>query len=459
MAPTPTTDWLRRGARSHPEAVALVSAAGEVSYAALDELVDRTAATLAATHGLGGGDRVGVVCVGERRVHTVTWLWATWRLGATAVVLDPARPDRERLRERWGLTAIVGEVGVGPERPGPTVGAGPGVDHSWVPTSGSSGSPRPVRLTNANVATAVTASQQRLGNGPADRWLLTLPLHHIGGLSTLWRSAAAGGAVVVHDGFEPDRVATAMRTGDVSVASLVPTMLHRILEIHPGPFAPMRAVLLGGAASSPALVARALEAGLPVLASYGMTEACSQVATVAPSDVADSLVSVGRPLQGMIVTIDRPDEDGLGEILVDGPAVSPGYAFEPPRTGPHRTGDLGRFDEAGRLVVVGRGDDLIVSGGENVAPGAVESVLAAHPGVAAVVVHGVPDTEWGEIVVAVVVPHHEGVTVADLTAHARRHLPPAQRPQRWRLAAELPLLPNGKIDRRAVLAETLDAPG
>ncbi len=464
MALTPTTDWLRLAADAHPDALAVVTGEQRLTYAALDDLVVRTAGVLAGSFGVGPGTRLGVVCVAESRLDTVALLWATWRLGATAVVLDPASPRHlsgsARLRERLGLSEVVARVEpVATEPAVPSLVPEPGAAHTWVPTSGSSGAPRVVILTHGNVAAAVAASGARLGNTSADRWLLALPLFHVGGLSILWRSAAAAGAVILHDRFDAELVAAALRTGEITIASLVPTMLSRVLDVDRGPFGRVRAVLVGGALAAPSLIDRGLAAGLPVLATYGMTEACSQVATVAPGDEAASLVSVGHPLDGVTVAIDPADESGIGEILVDGPNVSPGYAFEPPRVGPHRTGDLGQLRDDGRLVVIGRTDDLIVTGGENVAPATVEAALAAHPGVRHVVVHGVPDGEWGEIVVAVVVVTVEGVTAADLADFAKTQLAPAQRPRRWRFVADLPLLPNGKFDRRAVEEETLGLRG
>lgn len=458
MAHPPTTDWLRLAAAATPETTALAAQGTALDYAGFDHLVDRTAASLVRELGVGEGSRLGIACAADRRLDTVILLWATWRLGAVAVVLDPAgrAVPADPVRE-WGLVDVVTSVPPADSAVDHQVAFDAAAHHTWVPTSGSAGTPRPVILTHGNVATAVGASRRRLGNGPADRWLLVLPLFHVGGLSILWRAAEAGGTVVLHDRFDAVRVAAALRSGEVTVVSLVPTMLHRLLDTDPGPYPPPRAVLLGGAAAPRSLVERGLDAGLPVLATYGMTETCSQVATVTPGEERESLGTVGRPLDGFAVTIDRPGEDGVGEILVDGRAVSPGYAFEPPRSGPHRTGDLGRLDPAGQLVVAGRGDETIITGGENVSPAAVEAVLCTHPAVDQVVVHGAPDAEWGELVVAVVVAPGDTSTVFDLEGFARDHLTAAQRPRRWRFVPELPLLPNGKVDRRAVRTETLAA--
>ncbi len=251
------------------------------------------------------------------------------------------------------------------------------------------------------------------------------------------------------EAFDAARTAQRLGNGALTTTSLVPTMLHRVVEVVEEVSPDVRTVLVGGAAAGEDLVRRALAAGLPVVTTYGMTEACSQVATVAAGEMETAIGTVGRPLEGMTVTIEDPDHHGVGIVAVDGPAVSPGYVGEAPRVGPHRTSDLGRFDAAGRLVVLGRSDDVIVTGGVNVVPALVEAALLAHPGVAAAAVAGVPDEEWGEAVVAAVVAG-PGVTVADLRASAAARLSPPQRPKRYRLVAELPLLQNGKVDRPAV---------
>jgi len=281
-----------------------------------------------------------------------------------------------------------------------------------------------------------------VGNTEADRWLLTLPLFHVGGLSVLWRSAAAGGAIVIHDRFDAGRVAAAMQDGSVTIASLVPTMLYRILAADPGPFTRMKAVLLGGAAADRSLVECGLDAGLPILQTYGMTETCSQVATVAPGEAAAALGTAGKPLDGMVVTFER------GEIVVDGPAVSPGYLGEPDRRGGHRTGDVGYLDHAGRLVVVGRADEVIVTGGEKVHPGRVADTLRGHQAVLQAEVVGIPDPEWGEAVAAVIIgPNAIG---PNLERWARERLARHEGPKHWVFVDAFPLLANGKVDRVAL---------
>ena len=229
------------------------------------------------------------------------------------------------------------------------------------------------------------------------------------------------------------------------MASFVPTMLYRLLEVDPGPFVGMRGLLLGGAAANRELVERGLEAGLPVLQTYGMTEACSQVATVLPGAAVESLGTAGRPLSGVTITT---GEAGVGEIVIDGPMVFPGYLGEPDREGGHHTGDIGYVDESGRLVVLGRADDMVVTGGENVYPDRVAEVLSGHRSTDQVEVVSVPDPEWGQTLVAIVVG--ERTSRLDLESWARELLPRHEIPKRWAFVDELPLQAGGKVDKEAL---------
>lgn len=462
-----STDWLARSSAAFPKAVALVCDDGRaVTYGELDELAGRSAAFLRRSFDLDPGDLVGLAV--RPRLDMIVALWGIGRLGATPAVLAPVSPILTTAAGRslatWGIEQVVTEVSTGE-----AVGSGPDVTrdvadlHTVVFTSGTHGRPRPVQLTHGNVASAIAASRARIGNDSTDRWLLALPLFHVGGLSVLWRSAAAGGTVVIHGGFDAARVAATLRRGEVTIASLVPTMLHRVLEVDPGPYRGLRAVLVGGAPASRGLLERARGAGLPVAVTYGMTETCSQVATAVPDELGDEEGVVGLPLDGMDVSIvdggGHPVPNGAeGEIVVAGPAVSPGYLGEPPREGPHRTGDLGRFDASGRLVVLGRKDDVIISGGENVHPAAVESVLEFHPVVRRAVVVGVPDDEWGELVTAVLVVAEE-VGPIELGRWARERLARQGVPRRWVFVDELPMLAAGKVDREAVAALARAATG
>ena len=445
------TDWLAAAAGRAPDSVALIEDDGApVTYGELDELAARAVGQLHRSFDLVPADLMGFAPFSPKR-ELLAAGWATWRLGAAAMLVDPQGPvltgGSAGAQDRWGVPAFITSLQITAKPIRPRMEPQADQLHTVLLTSGSSGEPRPVRLTHGNVAAAIAASQRRLGNLAQDRWLLALPIYHIGGLSILWRSAAVGGTVVAHDQFDAVRVARALKEGAVDIASLVPTMLYRILQADPGPYEGMRAVLLGGAGADRELVERALEAGLPVLQTYGMTEACSQVATVVPGTAHAALGTAGPPLEGVEVTIDGNDP---GEILIDGPAVSPGYLGEPDRVGPHRTGDIGYLDDAGHVVVLGRSDDLIifVTFAHGCYEDGVAAAIARHPGVTGVEVTGVPDPEWGQLVAAVVVADESARS--ELEQWSRRQLVRHQVPKRWVFVDTLPLLENGKVDRAAI---------
>jgi O-succinylbenzoic acid--CoA ligase len=282
-----------------------------------------------------------------------------------------------------------------------------------------------VTLTRANVLAQALGSAAALGLDPAERWLCPLPLSHVGGLMVLLRSVIYATSAVL-------RPLEGAELHGATLASLVPTQLGRALdaglERPPG----LRAVLLGGAGAPRALLERAAAAGVPVAQTYGLTQACSSVTVSEPGD----LESQGVPIGGVRVSLARD-----GEILVAGPTVAGG--------GELATGDLGAIDARGRLRVVGRKADTIVTGGENVAPAEVEDVLLAHPAVADAAVYGRPDDEWGEAVCAQVVLR-EPVAPEALRAFARERLAGYKVPKRVEVVAGLPRTDSGKLLRRAL---------
>jgi O-succinylbenzoic acid--CoA ligase len=264
-------------------------------------------------------------------------------------------------------------------------------------------------------------------------------LSHVGGLSILVRSAIHATTVVLHPGWDTTTVAHALADDAITAVSLVPTTLARLLEAEARPGPSLRCVLVGGAPLPQALAARGLAAGFPIAHTYGLTEACSQVAT---SPVGEP-ETTGLPLDGTQVRI-APG----GEILVSGPTVAPSAKA---RDGWLHTGDVGRLDSAGRLVVTGRRAETVVSGGENVAPAEVEAVLEAHPAVAEAAVSGRADPEWGEAVVATVVlrkGHHADAET--LRAHCRASLAAYKVPKAFAFASRLPRTASGKLRRDAV---------
>lgn len=319
-----------------------------------------------------------------------------------------------------------------------------------ISTSGSEGQPRAVLLGTHNLDAAARASNRRQPLRGGDLWLNCLPLYHIGGQSILWRCARAGAGVLLHEGFEAARVAADLARHPVSHLSLVPAMLARLLDIGAPPPPGLRHVLIGGAALSPALYTRAHAAGWPLVPSYGMSETAAQIASWQPEDGPWQAGQVGRVLPGSEVAIAAD-----GRIRLRGPQVMLGYlqGGGVDADGWLTTGDLGRLDADGRLSVLGRADDMLISAGRNIHPLDVEACLAAFPGVRDVAVTGLPDPVWGDRVVALVVG---SATAGALLEHARHHLPSAALPRSIVFLDSLPRNPAGKLQRatlRQIAAE------
>jgi o-succinylbenzoate---CoA ligase len=405
-------DWLTTAARARPDHPAVVAGGETVTYAELDRRASALARRLAA-QGVRPGGRVRVSH--PPGVAFADLLHAVPRLGAVFEPAAPADPPEPSLD--------------GPEADvDPRTTHDPGAVHSVIHTSGTTGEPKPVELSFANHTASAAASADALGVDPGDRWLCPLPLHHVGGLGVLVRCAVNHTTAVLHERFDAERVRRVVEAGEVTLVSLVPTMLVRLREAGLRAAPGLRAIALGGGPIPAGLLDWAAETGIPVTPVYGMTETCSQVAAGSP----------GRPLRGVELDIGTG-----GEILVRGPMVAGG------ELGPDgwlHTGDLGRLDERGRLHVEGRLKELIVTGGENVAPLEVEQALLAHPAVADAAVVGRPDTEWGEAITAFVVPR-ERVDPEALRAWCRGRLAPHKVPKQVELVESLPRNPGGKLIR------------
>lgn len=322
-----------------------------------------------------------------------------------------------------------------------------------ISTSGSEGRPRAVQLGAAQLDAAAAASNQRLPLGPDDLWLNCLPLYHIGGQSILWRCARAGAGVLLHDGFDLQQVIHDLARYPVTHLSLVPAMLARLLDSGCQPPPTLRYVMVGGAALAGALHDRAMSTGWPLCPSYGMSETAAQIATLTPTDGTWHSGLVGRPMDGSEIAIDRQ-----GRIRIRGPQVMLGYLGGDgiDDAGWFTTGDLGHLSADGQLTVIGRADDMLISGGRNVHPVEVEACLAACEGVRDVAVTGLPDAVWGDLVIALVVGE---VAPERLLDHARQHLPGAARPRRLLFLERLPRNATGKLERttlRRIAAEAVE---
>jgi O-succinylbenzoic acid--CoA ligase len=306
-----------------------------------------------------------------------------------------------------------------------------------VVTSGTAGEPKGAELTRPGMEAMGRGYSDGLDAGPGDRWLACLPLHHVASLAIVARSYVTGVPCTVHDTFDVARVAASPRTDDTSIVSLVPTALRRMLDAG-APLHEFRRVIVGGAPCPASLRARAEARGIRVVDAYGLSETWGGFALD------------GIPIAGADV---RLTDDA--EILVRGAMVMRGYRLDATRTGevltPEgwlHTGDVGTIDD-GRLRVVERLKDVVITGGVNVSPTEIEGVLLTSPAVRDVCVVGMPDDEWGERVVAFVVASAGATpTVDDLRAHARGQLSAAKLPREVRLVDVIPRTASGKPLRR-----------
>jgi O-succinylbenzoic acid--CoA ligase len=394
------------------------------------------------------GDRVGTTL--PPGVELVALLHAVAIVGAALVPLDP----RLRVAERRAQIAqveprLVVDEPLGGAEAELDAEAGRGdPDAAWTIlfTSGTTGRPKPVALSHRNHLASAIASAWALGVAPDDRWLCVLPMFHVGGLAIAIRSAVYGTTAVVHERFDADRAAAVIASGDVTLASLVPTMLQRLADAGLERAPALRAILLGGARAPDDLVRWAAGRGLPVVRTYGMTETASQIAT--------EPLSTGQPGGARLLPGVELRTGPREEILVRGPMVARGSLAG---DGWLHTGDRGRLDSVGLLRVDGRLDDLIVTGGENVSPAEIERALLAHPAVVDAGVAGVSDREWGDAVVALVVPSAgASPSSEELRDHCRARLARHKVPKRVRLVSELPRNAQGKLVR-ARLAEAARA--
>jgi o-succinylbenzoate---CoA ligase len=362
-----------------------------------------------------------------------------WGEGAAVALIDP-RLNRQRsasLLQALAPTHLYDDGGLSELEGGREVAAGTA---AVVATSGTSGAPKLVSLTRAGMAASARAVNQVLEVTTEDCWLACLPLHYVAGLAILSRVSEAGCRLETQAGFAVASVADA--AARCSLVSLVPTMLARLLDTG-ADLSGFRKVLLGGGPIPGALLERAAAAGLEVACTYGLTE------------TNGGCVHDGHPLPGVEVAISPAKE-----ILIRGKVVMAGYHRQPELTreafdseGWLRSGDLGAWGAGGELLVTERLSDIVATGGEKVSPAVVEAALARHPGVGEVCVAGAPDEEWGERVVAFIVPAcgTETPSLGELRSFAGAWLRPAELPRQVVTVVEIARSPGGKVLRRLMV--------
>ncbi len=428
-----STDPLALRARSAPDALALVDLANRgtrLTWGQLDATAGLWAQRLTLA-GIQAGQRVAVSEPAGAAFAAL--LHACMRIGAVIVPLPSRAPEveRERLIAQARPRAVVlhGEVEL---READLRAEG---DLCLMHTSGTMGPPKPVRQTLANHRASARGFFETVGKQRGDKWLLILSPHHVGGFAIYLRSVLHGQAVVSVPAFDVEGVKSALAAERPTLVSAVPSMLTRLLdaggeEALRGP----RAIVVGGAPATTDQVREWTQAGLVLCPSYGMTETCSQVATVPPGRALEMLGTSGFVHSQAAVSIDG------GVITVSGPVVSPSF------DGTVLTGDLGHFDDRGALVVTGRKDDVIITGGEKVHPEEIEQLLRTHPAVRDVAVVGRFDRVYGQVLEAMVVG--EGVSAEELVRWSRERLPSYKVPRLVSFVDQLPQSDGGKLLRR-----------
>jgi O-succinylbenzoic acid--CoA ligase len=418
-------------AREAPGRPAVSDGETRLTYA---ELAERVRARIDEL-GSGLDPRVPLPVAGDVALATAITLYALLELRVPALLLHPR------------LTAVEREALLrSAAKSGPLPGEDPAV---VLHTSGTTGFPRAAVLSRRALVASARASESNLGWRDDDRWLLSMPLAHVGGFSILTRCLAARRCVVLRPRFDPERLPQWVEDERVTIASLVPTMLARTLDANPAWMPPpwLRVVLIGGAGMPTRLMERATSARLPLVLSYGLTEACSQVtATPYESRFAPAAERSGIALPGIGLRVVD------GRIEVCGPTMMSGYWNHTPLS-PEEwfdTGDMGEIDDRGRLAVHARRTDLIVTGGENVYPAEVEAALESCPGIESAAVFGLPHDTWGQIVVAVLVADGEPPADEKLRAFLDARLAPHKRPRRIGYVKEMPHTRGGKLHRAAL---------
>ncbi|MCJ7556277.1 MAG: AMP-binding protein [Gammaproteobacteria bacterium] len=439
-------DPLASFAGAHPELIAVVTANGEsLSARQLDQAASVAAARLQA---LGAGTGTVVALEGEPGLAWLAALVGCWRLGAVAA---PLNHRSTRIEGEQAARTLACQLHCTPEDDLLRQAAN-GHDFQAAPwtlerpllrvsTSGSSGEPRCVELLASQLHFGAEASRSRLGHDPHDRWLVCLPVNHVGALAAIYRCLHNQICLELHTCFDVAVVADRLDSGEVSLVSLVPSMLSDALD-HRGEQAfPkfLRVILLGGAPCSQSLLERCRIARLPVSLSWGMTETASQVATREPGDLSP-LEDGLPPLPSVNVSVNEQ-----GRLVVEGPIAA----------GRLVTDDLGEITAAGRVRVLGRSDEVIIRGGENIQPGEIEHILSGHPGVTEVCVLPRTDPRLGQVPVAFI----QGRDLDPRTLHnwCRERLAGFKIPEEFFCRAELPRTAAGKIDRQRLLAQLNDS--
>ena len=476
---------LERAARTHPASTLSV----DDVRATLAELHDSACrgATVLAAHGLSPGDRV--VISASSSLDLVTVYLAALRLGATAVLINPAYTADERAAilacaqanllvtgsrniarsdgvRTLPLSDVIEQARTAPLHPGTETGQDSVALLAF--TSGTTGSPKAVPLTHGQLLASIRAAMWSWRWAPSDVLVHALPLYHQHGLSGIHATLLGGSSAAILSRFSPEALIETVDRERATVLFGVPSVHQRLLELPSRQLEPLRRLRLVTSGSAPLPVSLAQRfagaTGVVLLERYGLTESGLNLSNRYSAERVPGLV--GTPLPG--VEAELADERGNpvppgaeGEVVLRGPQIFDGYLDDPVATdaafwpgGWFRTGDLGRFDQEGRIRITGRLKDLVITGGMNVSPAEVEAVIEQLPEVGEAAVAGIPSDRWGEELSVWVVASGTGPIDAErIISHCRRHLAPYKCPKRVFQTTALPRNPMGKLVRSRLVQE------
>lgn len=477
MMATILPDWLHARAKTSAHSLAFTNGQESWTFQQLDDMVARVATRLTQS-GVVKGRRVALIVSGEWQAVPV--IHALARIGAVLVPLNGRLKQQElaplvadadvdliitqdSLPSSFGTAICLENLfdKLNTYEPMPASFIDLTATQFLVYTSGTTGRPKGALLSFGNIYASAVSSAIHLGTLPQDLWLHMMPLSHIGGLSILFRSVITGSGIVWLNRFDPQTVFDLLHRYPITLISVVPTMLYRLLESDESFGSNLRIVLLGGAPAPASLVEEAHRRNVPAVQTYGLTETSSQIATRLPDDAYGTLSSGPAiyPTQIAIMTPQGPSFSPYqhGEVLVKGPTVFQGYWKQPDATQATfwndwlRTGDIGYLDERGYLTVIDRQKELIIKGGENLSPSEIEAALLAHPHINDAGVIGVPDPQWGQVPVAIIATD-QSISRDELHRWAQLHLSTVKQPTQYYQANTLPRTASGKLRRRELAA-------
>jgi O-succinylbenzoic acid--CoA ligase len=462
-------NWLKQRAFLTPERKALVFENKTWTFAELYSETLKKASALSMS-GIKEGDFCGVLAANHPK--TIFTIQALQQIGAIAVMLNSRLTEEEMQWQLQDVSASHLLFDSLYEKKASAISGIPSISISDNPTeklftprdtfsmsetcsimytSGTTGRPKGVIQTYGNHYASATGSAFNLGLHADDAWICAVPLFHISGYSILMKSVLYGMEMQLIEKFDTRAVNNSLQNGEATIISVVPAMLSNMINSLSGTYSPrFRCMLLGGGPAPVSLLEQCKQKNIPVFQTYGMTETSSQIVTLAPEYALKKLGSAGKPLFPCAVKIDGEDE---GEILVSGPNVTTGYLNRPEaneqsfENGWFRTGDIGRFDADGFLYVLDRRSDLIISGGENIYPAEIESVLMSQDAIREAGVTGVPDAKWGSVP-AVFYVANRPVTSEELAAFCGEKLARYKVPAYFIETDELPRNASNKLLRR-----------